>query len=127
MGQAIDTATMNRTFVSNQNPVLPSYSIRETDEVFQIVFDLKEELLQSRLTAFLSSDKKRLHVMGEREHFDSTDEFLWIFSLPKNVDPSLIEVERRDSTFLIQIPKQTFWKQVRSLLDHSEVRAEFAS
>ena len=83
---------------------LPPHSILETPSDFQIRFNFSGAA-QNSLKAALSSDFRRLHVVGTKHLHDSIAEFLWIFNLPTNVATDEIFVVDRINAQVIHIPK----------------------
>lgn len=83
----------------------PPCVIQESKEGIYIVYNFGKAR-HSRIEAFLSTDKTRLHIVGEKELDGSTDEFLWSYSLPDNADYQGIQVQHTDQIYLVFVPKK---------------------
>lgn len=100
---------------------LPVYIVQQSSEGMNIAYNLTGAS-SSDMRMFLSEDHKRLHVVGKKMFDDMVDEFLWTFSLPKTVDCSGIQMERRNDFYVISVPMKKFWApKVRKLIPHSNL------
>jgi len=82
----------------------PVCLIDETPEETRILFDMGG-FGQHRLSTYLGSQKKNLHVVAEKRSEGTSAEFLWSFPLPDPEIAQAIRVEHKNEFYLILIPK----------------------
>ncbi len=110
----------------NHNSKLPVYIIQESPEYMKIAYNLTGGS-SSDMEMYLSQDHSRLHVVGKKFFDNVVNEFLWTFSLPKNVDCPKIEMEKRNDFYVISVPKKGFLaRTISKFILHSNLQTACA-
>jgi hypothetical protein len=91
-----------------------NYFLNETAKSYQLVFNLFSTDSTAQLHAYLSSDRKRLHVVAKREGNLESTRNLWIFAMPLDADVDAINIDRKSSVYIIEVPKLTMWQKFRA-------------
>ncbi|MGZ6434436.1 MAG: Hsp20/alpha crystallin family protein [Pseudobdellovibrionaceae bacterium] len=90
---------------SNHPLSAPPYELSEEDGAFNIYFNM-HGIPESGIRLGLDLESQRFTVFAEREKPNFTDQFLWVFSLPANVDLGLVQTYYKKGVVQFNFPRR---------------------
>lgn len=90
---------------SNEPLSAPPYELSQENGAFNIFFNMYG-IPESGIRVGLDTESNRFTVFAEREKRNFTDQFLWVFSLPMNVDLNSAQTFYKEGVVQFNFPKR---------------------
>lgn len=83
----------------------PPYELSQDRNLYKICFNMYG-IPETAIRVGVDSEAQRFTVFAERDKKEYTDQFLWIFSLPSNVDLDSVESFYKNGVVQFNFPKK---------------------